>query len=113
MSEETNQLVQLIKPSGESSPEYVVLRQLLSEISRKIEAEEKEFSRDLHSAGIFPNLKATSDLMETVLNEVSANSLKFYAFLQVVEDRNVDERYSTVLKQLNGGFLGELVKTLQ
>ena len=105
----TNELIHLIKPSGDSSPEYVVLRQLLGEISGKIKAEETEFSRDLHSAGIIPNRKVTSDLMETVLNEVSANALKFYAFLQVVDDRNADDHYSSVLKKLNGGFLGELV----
>ena len=105
----TNQLVHLIKPSGKTSPEYVVLRQLLGDISRKIEAEEKEFSRDLHSAGIIPSRKDTSDLMDTVLNEVAANALKFYAFLQVLDDRNVDDRYSAVLKQLDGGFLGEFI----
>ena len=99
---------QLIKPSGKSSPEYVVLRQLLSEISRRIEAEEKEFSRDLHSAGIIPSHEVNSDLMDTVLNEVAANALKFYAFLQVLDYRNADDRYSAVLTQLNGGFFGEL-----
>ena len=105
----TNQLVHFIKPNGESSPEYVVLRQSLTEISGRIKAEETEFSRDLYSAEIIPSLKVTSDLMDTVLNEVAANALKFYAFLQVLDDRNVGERYSAVLKQLDGRFHGELM----
>ena len=104
----TTELVHLIKPSGESSPEYVVLRQSLSEISGKIKAEETEFARDLHSAGIIPKRELTSDLMDTVLNEVAANALKFYAFLQVLDHMNVNDRYSAVLKQLDGRFHGEL-----
>ena len=105
-----NQLVHLIKPSGKSSPEYVVLHQSLGEISGKIKAEETEFSHDLHSAGVIPSSKVTSDLMDTVLNEVAANALKFYAFLQVLDHRNVNYRYSAVLEQLDGRFLGKLVK---
>ena len=108
MSEVTNELVHLIKPSGESSPEYVVMRQSLSEISKKIQAEETEFSRELHSAEIIPSRKVTSDLMDIVLSEVAANALKFYAFLQVLDNRNVNDRYSEVLKQLDGRFHGEL-----
>ena len=108
MSEVTHELVHLIKPSGKSSPEYVVLRQSLGEISRKIKAEEIEFSRDLHSAEIIPSRMVTSDLMDTVLYEVAANALKFYAFIQVLVERNHNDRYSEVLKQVDGRFHGEL-----
>ena len=100
--------VHWIETAGQKTPEYTVLLQSLGEISEKIEAEKDEFSRDLLSANVIPSLKsiATKDLMTVVLDEVGGNPLKFYALLQVLDQRNHGERYSSVLERLRGRFLG-------
>lgn len=104
--------IHLIAPDGERTPEYAVLLQSLVEISKKIAAEEEDFSRSLLSASVISSRKSTHDLMTMVLNEVAGNALKFYALLQVLDERNFRDRYSSVLKQLERNFLGKFFSFL-
>ena len=100
-----------VEASGKKTPEYTVLLQSLVDISENIEAEKEDFSRSILSARIIPTLKPSHDLMTLVLAEVAVDALKFYAFLQVLDQRNLNDRYTSLLEQLSRNFLGMLTTT--
>lgn len=76
------------------------------DITETVEAEIDEVVRDLHAARVIPSQKIGDDVMNKVLPEVARSPHNFYAFLYVLEKRNVDDRYSKLLEKIDSGFLG-------
>ena len=97
-----------IDSKGETTPEYSAVRSVATQVSRALKAEERDFVRSIHRARIIPSASLQGDdVMDTVLNEIAREPLIYYTFQHVLNIRNIDDRYTRCIRQMEKKFLGE------